>query len=208
MKKDFSSVRLCVLVSSGFSDSPLERLTAEAVAGGADCVQLREKNVPDRRLLQLAKACRNACGDAIFIVNDRPDVALLSGADGVHLGRDDLPAAEARRMVGGDFLIGASVSRVEDVAAAEAQGADYLGAGCVFPTATKEVEVRGLEFLREAASAASVPVLAIGGIDAANAAQAIAAGADGVAVCSAVIAAGDVRAAAGRIKEAVMRALA
>ncbi len=207
MKRDFSAVKLCVLVSSVVAERPPWRLAAEAVAGGADCIQLREKNITDRRLLETARACRDACGEAIFIVNDRPDIAVLSEADGVHVGQDDLQVDQVRRIVGDELLIGVSVSRVEQVAKAERAGADYLGAGCIFPTATKSVAVMGLEFLREAGLAANGPVLAIGGINVENASQAVSAGASGVAVSSAVIAARDVRDAARLIRAAVVRAL-
>lgn len=206
MERDFSRVRLCVLVSSGLSELPPAKLAAEAAAGGADCIQLREKDISDRALLDVAKACRDACRDVLFIVNDRADVAVLSGADGVHVGQEDLPAAQARRIVGEEMLVGVSVSRIEHIGPAERQGADYLGVGCVFPTATKEVEVAGLEFLRAAAQEARLPVLAVGGINADNAPLAIAAGAVGVAVCSAVIGAGDVRGAARAVRDAVLRA--
>lgn len=206
MERGFSQVRLCVLVSRGLSELPLPKIAAEAVAGGADCIQLREKDISDRALLDVAKACRDACRDALFVVNDRADIALLCGADGVHLGQEDLPVAEARCIVGEGMLVGVSASRIEHVGEADRQGADYLGVGCVFPTATKDIEVTGLDFLRAAAAAARVPVLAIGGINADNAPLAIAAGAGGVAVCSAVIAAVDVRGAARAVRDAVLSA--
>jgi len=204
MKKDFSAVRLCVLVTGRLSPLPFETLVGEVAAGGADCIQLREKGLPDRELLERARLGRELAGEAIFIVNDRADVALLSGADGVHLGRGDLPVEEARRLLGEDAIIGASASSQDEIRAAERAGADYLGVGCVYPTATRDKEPGGLELVRRAAAAASVPFLAIGGITAENAGDVARAGAPGVAVCSAVISSGDPRDAAAAVRRAFL----
>jgi len=207
MRKNFSRVRLCVLVAEGASRLTFDRLVREVIAGGADCIQLREKGLSDRVLLERARACRRAVGDAgeecIFIVNDRPDIAVLAQADGVHLGQDDMPPAEARRIVGPDALVGVSTHEPAQIAAAEADGADYLGIGAVFPTATKEIEVRGLEYVRVAARAASRPFLAIGGITLGNVRDVIRAGAPGVAVFSAVVASADPRAATRAFRDAI-----
>lgn len=189
---------------SRFSLAELVRLVVE---GGADCVQLREKAVGDRELLERAKACRQAAEGCLFIVNDRPDVAVLSGADGVHVGQRDLPPAEARRIIGDGRLLGVSTSQARELAAAEALGADYLGVGCIFETDTKRVEVRGLDFLTRAATLATVPFLAIGGINHDNVAQVIRAGARGVAVSSAVISADDPLEAAREMKKRILAGL-
>lgn len=207
MKRDFTQIRLCVIVSEGFSALSLPRLVEEVVAGGADCVQLRQKGVGDARLLELALECRKVCGAALFIVNDRPDVALLSQADGVHVGQSDLPAAEVRRLVGDDLLVGVSASTLDHITAAGRDGADYLGVGCVFPTETKDVSAQGLGFVREAAQMAKIPILAIGGINHENVGSVIREGAGGVAVCSAVIGAKDPRAAAALMRAQIVSAL-
>jgi thiamine-phosphate diphosphorylase len=210
MKRDFSSVRLCVLVADGVSALPFEKLVSEVVAGGADCVQLREKGVADSVLLERASICRRACdkAGAIFIVNDRPDIAVLSEADGVHVGQSDLPAAAARRIMGPYAILGVSATNLCELTAAERSGADYVGIGAVFPTATKDIEAKGLEFVREAARIATRPLLAIGGINDSNVGAVILAGATGVAVFSAVVSADDPRSATRRLADTIDRALA
>lgn len=208
MKKDFSSVRLCVLISSGFSPLPLGRLTREVVLGGADCVQLRLKGISDREFLEIALECRRAAGEALFIVNDRPDIAALSGADGVHVGQDDLPGRAVRQIIGDEALLGISTANAAQLAQAEDAGADYLGVGCVFPTTTKEIAVEGLEYVEEASRLTGLPFLAIGGINLENVGRVIRAGAPGVAVCSAIIADEDPQKAAAELKEAILSAIA
>ncbi|MCD6406130.1 MAG: thiamine phosphate synthase [Planctomycetes bacterium] len=206
MKKDFSTVRLCVLVSSRHITLPFSRLVQEVVAGGADCIQLREKGLGDAKLLEIAKICRDICRDRIFIVNDRPDIARLSCADGVHVGQGDLPGPAARRIVGPDALVGISTANAAELAAAEEAGADYVGVGSVFASPTKNARIGGLEYVRLTAEVARVPFLAIGGINLDNVARVVAAGARGVAVSSAVIASRDPRGAAEAIREAVVTA--
>ena len=207
MKKDFARVRLCVIVSREISPLPFDKFVREVILGGADCIQLREKNMPDGELLRLAKLCREASGDAIFIVNDRPDIALLSGADGVHLGQDDMPVPEARKIVGEDMIIGLSTHSAAEIEAARGVRADYLGVGCIFPTATKKIAVAGIEYVREASSLATLPFLAIGGINKDNISSVIAAGARGVAVVSAVAASNDPRSATKLLRKKVLDAL-
>jgi thiamine-phosphate pyrophosphorylase len=174
---------------------------AEALArGGASLVQLRAKRAPDRRLLELCEETRDGArrGGALFVVNDRPDVALLLGADGVHLGQDDLPPAEARRLLGPDALIGLSTHSVAQLRAGAGEPVDYLALGPIFATATKaDAEpVVGLDRLREARALTGRPLVAIGGIDPARAREAVAAGADGVAVIAALLDAPDLEQAA------------
>jgi thiamine-phosphate pyrophosphorylase len=163
-----------------------------AIDGGATAVQLRAPELDDGALLPLASELAAACREAgvMFIVNDRLDVALGSGASGVHLGQGDNPL-EARRRLGADLVLGVSVNDVDDAAAAELAGADYV-AVTVWPTPTKpEAEARGLDVLAGVAAATALPVVGIGGISASNAALVLEAGAAGVAVISAVAAAGD-----------------
>lgn len=184
-----------------------------ALAGGATAIQLRaKKDEPGRLQVELARELAALCREhgALFIVNDRLDVALAVGADGVHLGQDDLPVAEARRLAGPGFIIGCSVENVEQAQAAATAGADYLGVGPVYPTATKADAgpATGLYHLGTVKAATHLPVVGIGGINQENAADVMAAGADGVAVISAVSLAQDVEGAAARLAAAVREGLA
>lgn len=204
MKADFSRVRLAVLVTDGISNLPFDKLVREVVAGGADCIQLREKTLSDEALLERARICREIGRDCIFIVNDRPDIALLSEADGVHVGPEDTPVAEARRIVGDNVVVGASAYSVPDIKSAEDAGADYIGVGAAFPTETKDAQVTGLTLISEAARISRIPFIAIGGINHGNVASVIRAGARGVAVCSAIISAADPRRATEEMKAAIV----
>jgi len=175
-----------------------------AIAGGADAVQLRAPELSDRELLPLASELARACREAgvLFVVNDRIDVARLSGAGGAHVGQGDDPQAVRQRLGPGPVL-GISVGSVAEARAAQAAGADYLGV-TVFASPTKPQAVPlGLDGLRTVVEATSVPVVGIGGIDASNAAQVLAAGASGVAVVSAVGAAPDPVAATRELVEVV-----
>jgi thiamine-phosphate pyrophosphorylase len=179
----------------------------DAILGGATVVQYREKGATTRRMVEEARALLELCREAgvPLIINDRVDVALAVGADGVHLGVDDMPVGIARRLLGPDKLIGHSPETLEQVRASEADGADYLGVGSVFGTATKPDAGPpiGLVGLERVIAAVSIPVVGIGGITAQNAAQVIRAGAAGAAVISAVVAAEDVEAAARRLWERI-----
>ena len=178
-----------------------------ALAGGARAVQLRGKDLCVRELLATALELHDLCAqaNALFVVNDRLDVALAAHAHGVHLGPDDLPVAGARRALHGwereRFVVGASVSTVEEAKQAVADGADYLGVGSMFATDTKPDagEPVGLQRLAEIRHVVSLPLVAIGGITADNVAEVIRAGADGAAVISAVSRADDMEAAARRL---------
>ena len=164
---------------------------AEALAAGARVVQLRDKHTPKRQLLGEARALKSLCRDwgAVFIVNDDVALAWSCDADGVHVGQDDLPVEEARRLLGADKLVGLSVSAVDEAVEAERLGVDYIGVGAIYATPTKvDAELGGLELLRAVRSTVSKPLVAIGGIDASNAAEAFAAGADSVAVVRGVFA--------------------
>lgn len=174
----------------------------QALAGGATAIQLRGKDWSGRELYRVGRELRQATREAgaLLLVNDRLDVALAVEADGVHLGQEDLPAAEARRLGGPGFLIGVTAETVEQGVAAEAEGADYLGTRAVFPTSTKAYrEPMGVAALAQLVRAVSIPVVAIGGIKAKNARQVLATGVAGLAVVSAVVAAEDVRAAAAQL---------
>jgi thiamine-phosphate diphosphorylase len=174
---------------------------AEALArGGAALVQLRAKDVSDRRLLELARsACAGAHrGGALFVVNDRADVARMAGADGVHVGQDDLPPSEARRVVGSDAIVGVSTHSLEQLDEAIAAPVDYVAVGPVYPTASKANPdpVVGPALVRRARERTERPLVAIGGIDLERAPEVVAAGADGLAVIAALMDAPDLEAAA------------
>ena len=175
-----------------------------AVAGGVTCVQLREKNRPTRQFMAEARAVRDLlAGTATtLIINDRIDVALAVGADGVHLGQSDMSVADARRVAGANMLIGVSAECVEDAVRAQAQGADYVGISPVFPTPTKTDAgpPLGLEGVRRIRAAVSLPLVGIGGIGPGNAAEVIRAGCDGVAVVSAIVSAADPGRAAAELR--------
>lgn len=166
-----------------------------ALRGGATVVQLRDKDASTRALIDLARKLRECCAAAgvPLIVNDRVDVALASGADGVHLGQDDMPLGEARRLLGPDAIIGVSVRTIEEVRRAERDGSTYLAANGVCATSTKTDlgTPLGWDGLRELAAIAGLPIVAIGGITAANAARVREAGCSGIAVVSAVMAVSD-----------------
>ena len=175
--------------------------SAEALArGGAAIVQLRAKRAPDRRLVALAEEARDGArrGGALFVMNDRPDVALMVGADGVHLGQDDLSPAEARRLLGPGAIVGRSTHSLAQLRSAVDEPVDYVALGPIFATATKpDAEpVVGLEMLRAARALTALPLVAIGGIDLPRARDTVAAGATGLAVISALLDAPDLEQAA------------
>jgi thiamine-phosphate pyrophosphorylase len=174
-----------------------------AVAGGVDVVQLREKRLPDEELVAVAIAARALCEElgALFVVNDRPHLAREAGADGVHVGQDDMPVAEVRELVGPEMLIGLSTHAPGKIDAVDAALLDYIGVGPVHATPTKPGRPAvGLELVRYAAAHASVPFFAIGGIDAANAPAAIDAGARRLCVLRAITAAEDPERAARELR--------
>ncbi len=168
-------------------------IAEQSLEGGASVIQLREKNISSRDFLDLALGIRKVFrgyADRLFIVNDRVDIAYAGGADGVHLGQDDLPVSCARKILGRDAVIGVSVSTPSEAETAASAGADYLGAGAVFSTPTKpEAAAIGLDGLRRITSAVNIPVIAIGGINPQNLKDVMLAGASGAAVVSGVMAA-------------------
>jgi thiamine-phosphate diphosphorylase len=178
-----------------------------ALRGGAPAVQVRDKDGSAREQAALARALlpETRAAGALLFVNDRVDVALAVGADGAHLGDDALPLAAARRIVPAGFLLGRSADTPDEAKAAERDGADYIGTGPVYGTATKHDAggAIGTARIAEVAGAVAIPVVGIGGIAATNAAPVVAAGARGVAVVSAVMAAADPEAAAREILAAI-----
>jgi len=174
----------------------------QALEGGASIIQWRDKSRDKGEQLPQLRAVRDLCRrhGALLIVNDHADLALAAGADGVHLGQKDLPPAAVRAFVPPDFIVGVSTNNVEEARRAQADGASYVAVGALFPTASKAVtRPASPQRLREVKQAVSVPVVGIGGINENNIDQVLAAGADAVAVISAVIAADDVREAAARL---------
>lgn len=199
----FAGVRLYVLLTEAYCKRPVLEVAQAVLAGGADCLQLREKGKSDAELLELAGQIARLCHEAgaLFIMNDRPDLAVLAGADGVHLGQDDLSVGQARRVMAAHMVAGKSTHNQVEFQNAAQECPDYLAVGSIFGSPTKpQVACVGPEFIRQARSVWQGPLIAIGGVTADNARQAIQVGASGVAVCQAVIAQEDPRAAAAAIR--------
>jgi len=199
----FDAVRLYVLITESICRRPWLQTAELALLGGADCLQLREKNMEAGELLTRARLLVELCRrhGALCIINDRPDVALLSGADGVHLGQGDLPPTEARKILGRLSLIGVSTHNPEQAHRAEAAGADYIGVGPCFVSGTKpRGYVAGVDWLRDVVGNLRIPAVAIAGISEANVDEVMRAGVRRVAVTAAVAAADDPLAAAKTLK--------
>jgi thiamine-phosphate pyrophosphorylase len=182
-----------------------ELLLRAALNGGVDIVQLREKELPRREIELAALTFRRLCDtySALFVVNDDPDLARACDADGVHVGQDDAPAGEARAALGPDAIVGLSTHSEEQIAASAKQPVDYISVGPIWETPTKEGRPAvGLELIRHAATSVPHPFFAIGGIDAANAAQVVDAGARRICVVRAVRDATDPAAAAAELRNA------
>jgi thiamine-phosphate pyrophosphorylase len=189
LRDRIAAARLYVLLTGSQCTSSLDWTIRESAAGGATVFQLREKGLADRDLLARAIAVRKWTRETqtLFIVNDRPDIARLVDADGVHLGQDDLPVAAARKIVGPEMIIGVSTHDAGQIRRAVLDGADYLGVGPVFPSTTKSFDTfPGLAFVREAGAMTSLPCFALGGITPANVGDVLAAGLTRVAVASAI----------------------
>jgi thiamine-phosphate pyrophosphorylase len=184
-----ASARLYLLLTDRLCPRGIGPVAQGALAGGVDVIQLREKEMSDQRRLTLAKMVREwtRAAGKLFIINDRPDLAALVDADGVHLGQDDLPVAAARKIVGSKALIGVSTHTIEQARKAVSEGADYLGVGPVFPSTTKEFsDFAGLEFVKQAAAEIRIPWFAIGGITPERIEDLQTAGATRVAVSSSI----------------------
>lgn len=189
-----------------------EEVVRRAIAGGATVIQYREKELPDDAVAEEAARILRICRAAgvPLIVNDRVEVAARIGADGIHVGQGDLDPAAARRILGPRAIVGVSVHDAGEAREAAGKGADYLAANGVFPTATKTDlgAPLGLDGLARIAAATPLPVVAIGGLHAGNAAAAIRAGASGIAVVSAAVSAIDVEGACAELRRAVDAAMA
>jgi thiamine-phosphate pyrophosphorylase len=181
----------------------LPELLRAAVAGGVEVFQLREKRLPDDELTAVANATRALCEriGALLIVNDRAQVALDAGADGVHVGQDDMPVEQVRELVGPEMLVGLSTHAPQEIDAVDPALVDYIGVGPVHETPTKEGRPAvGLELVRYAAANARVPFFAIGGLDASNVPDVTAAGAERIVVLRAIADAADPQAAAQELR--------
>jgi len=194
--------RLYFVVEADASD----RLLDAALGGGCDLVQLRDKEADDETLLAAADRFRDACDHhgALFVLNDRPELALQSGADGVHVGQDDLPVEAVRRLVGPDMLIGLSTHSAGQFDEGLESAADYLSAGPIWETPTKAGRpATGLELIRHAAAVATKPFFAIGGVDESNISEVVAAGARRAVVVRAIRDAADPRSVAAALRAAL-----
>ena len=183
----------------------MHRALEGALAGGVDLFQLRDKDATDDELLAAAATARSLCeaAGALFLLNDRPDLAAASGADGVHVGQDDVPVDRARKLVGGDALVGLSTHSMQQAQAGCRTGADYIAVGPVHATPTKEGRPAiGIEPIKYAAAHVSVPWFAIGGLDAGNVGAVVKAGARRIVVVRALAQADDPEAAARTLRAA------
>ena len=199
----FADVGLYVLITESACRRPWLDVARAAIAGGADCLQLREKSLDAgeylRRARTLATLCRAA--NVLFIVNDRPDIAVLSNADGVHLGQDDLPAIETRKIVGPRLILGVSTHALPHAQQALRDGADYIGVGPTYPSPTKpRAFTAGLDYCRAVAAEIALPAVAIAGITETNAADVLATGVRAIAVTAAVAGCDDPEAACRRLR--------
>jgi thiamine-phosphate pyrophosphorylase len=201
-----ASARLYVLVDGRSSLSEFRQLVEQLIQGGVDVLQLRDKTLPDRELLERARTLRAMTRghNVLFIMNDRADLAALAHADGVHVGQQEIAVKDARVVVGLQALVGVSTHDLEQARQAVVDGANYLGCGPTFPSATKEfAEFPGLEFLRQVSREIRLPAFAIGGIGPDNIAQVCAAGFSRVAVNHSVVSAVDPAQTARRLKAAL-----
>ena len=198
LTKKLLKARLYVLITAFIAGRPAEEVARLAIEGGADIIQLREKDLSDREYLELARRVCKLAHDAqrLFIVNDRVAIAQLVRADGLHLGQDDLPPLAARKIVGRDMIIGVSTHNIHQARQAVADGADYIGVGPIFPTPTRGYQTGvGAAYIQEViAEGIAIPFFAIGAITLENLDEVVSAGASRVAVSSAIIGAKDIAA--------------
>lgn len=196
MKFDEKNLLLYAVTDSAWvGRQTLSEQIEDALKGGITCLQLREKNMNETDFLKEAAAAAELCRryGVPLIINDNVDVAIKSGADGVHVGIEDCPVCEIRKRAGADFIIGATAKTVEQARRAQAEGADYLGVGAVFPSPTKATAIRiTKEKLKEICASVSIPAVAIGGIEKEKIPLLAGSGAKGIAVVSAVFAAQDI----------------
>ncbi|MDU5310668.1 MAG: thiamine phosphate synthase [Dialister sp.] len=204
--KSFDTSLYLVTDRSGMGDCEFESKIRSAVEGGCTMVQLREKNINSYLMYQRALSIKKITDEyhVPLIINDRLDIMLAVGADGVHLGRQDIPVKIARKLIGKDKIIGVSAHCIEEAEKAERDGADYLGVGAIFPTTTKkDIIITPVNVLREIKETVSVPVVAIGGINQNNINTLKGSHVDGVAVISAIMKSQDPKSSAVALKASV-----
>lgn len=208
LKKDWNLYLITEEQLSG-GRSTLE-VVKEAVKGGVDVVQLRDKNMTLRERYSLGREIRKITKklNVDFIVNDRVDLAAVLDADGVHLGQDDLPYEQARRILGADKIIGITAIKMKDIMKAEKDGADYLGIGSVYKTDSKKVSEEkdgiGIQGIKNIKKITSLPLIAVGGLNSKNAAEVVRAGADAISVISALTRAENVKNSAKNLNEIII----
>jgi thiamine-phosphate pyrophosphorylase len=210
-KSLFESVRLYVLITEAACKKPWQETAEAAIAGGADALQLREKNMESGELLRRAKILSAICKKrgVLLIINDRPDIAVLSDADGVHVGQGDLPAIEARKIVGPEKIVGVSTHEIGQARQAVLDGADYIGVGPIFRSSTKPRDweiIPGLDYGAAVAETIRIPAVAIAGINPGNVHEVLTCGLSRIAVTAAVTGAEDIEAATRDLKRIVTRA--
>lgn len=199
-----AETRLYLVCGAVPDEHALPDLIRGAAAGGVDIFQLREKHLPDDELVAVAHAIRALCLrlGVLLVVNDRPAVAVEAGADGIHVGQDDMPVAEVRELVGPEMLVGLSTHSPEEIDAVDPSLVDYIGVGPIHATPTKPGRPAvGLELVRYAAAHSAVPFFAIGGLDAGNVAETAEAGATRVCVLRAIASAHDPEQAAHALRD-------
>lgn len=184
--------KLCIITDTVIQKkySHIE-IAKKAIKGGADIIQLRDKILPTAELIKIAIKISALCvkHNVLFLVNDRVDVAMVSGVDGVHLGKEDIPVTEARKLLGKNKIIGGTAHTLQEAILREKEGADYIGFGHIYPTKTKykPEKAKGTELLRKVVRRLSIPVIAIGGISPQNIEEVISTGVHGVAVIGSVL---------------------
>ncbi len=202
----FERVRLYVLITESACKRNWVDVAQEAINGGADCLQLREKDLESGELLSRAKKLVAMCHEknVLCIINDRPDIAVLSNADGVHVGQGDLPAIEARKIIGREKIVGVSTHNIEQAKRAMTDGADYIGVGPVFRSPTKPRDfLPGLNFAAQVAKEIKIPSVAIAGINLSNVDEVLKTGMKRIAVTSAITGSDDVPDVTAELKRKV-----
>ncbi len=203
MKLNKNTFLLYAVTDRNANTRPLHIQVEEALKGGVTILQLREKNLPEDEFLASAMEIKEICHKygVPFIINDNVAVARKCGADGVHLGQDDMSLTQARSILGDDKIIGASAHNLEEAIAAQKAGADYLGCGAVFGTSTKaDVSALSIDALKSIAAGVDIPVVAIGGVGEDNISILKGSEIAGVAVCAAIFASEDIAGAAKRLR--------
>jgi thiamine-phosphate pyrophosphorylase len=205
-RERLAAARLYLVCGAAPDPHTLPELLRGAIAGGVDVVQLREKSLADEELAAVANAARALCErlGALLVINDRPTVALEVGADGVHVGQEDMPVAQVRAIVGPELLVGLSTHTPQEIDAVDPALVDYIGVGPIHETPTKLGRAAvGLELVRHARAHAPVPFFAIGGLDRGNVGEALRAGATRVCVLRAIAGAKDPRTAARTLRSSL-----